>query len=80
VITRFVVKVQLPLYSTEPEPNYLVYSEDGSFTATLPLGCDEGLEQVMLDRQRVYLWAELDDEAETIALEYGEPCDQDPGW
>jgi hypothetical protein len=77
---HFVVKVQLPLFSTDEEPEYLVYNEDRSFTASLSLGCDEGLERMMADRQKVYLWAELDDAQETIGLNYGKPCDQAPGW
>ncbi len=61
---KFIVKVQWPLTSSEPDhPPAMIYTKPGeqSFCKFIPTS--EGLRKAMGGRQKAYFWATLSDEA-----------------
>jgi len=76
-----IVKVQIPLASSEPEPMALVYNEDRSVEMRIPI--DIGLEVWMEGRAKAFFEAEIEEIADgdrTIrTVEFLDDV-EDPGW
>jgi hypothetical protein len=56
----FIVKVQWPIGSSEPDPPVLIYNEDRSLLKVMPTS--EALRKAMNGRPKVYFWATLSEE------------------
>lgn len=55
---KFIVKVQLPLYSNRPNPKALVYNEDRSVMLEVVITHQVGL--VMGSLYKRFMWAHMD--------------------
>lgn len=69
---HFIVKVQLPIVSTDPDVGVLVYNEDRSIMAELPMRSIKEAEiliQVLEDFPKGYFWAKLDDKGGIILVD-----------
>lgn len=67
---KIIVKVQVPIYSTEDTVDVLVYNEDGSVTATFSLSPEEAemLKSQMDDPFKSFFYASISKD-KTLVLE-----------
>jgi hypothetical protein len=71
----FVVKLQVPIFSSDPHAQCLVYNEDRSFETFVPM--DENIERAMKGRPKAFFRSGLTGKTFYLGTESEVP---DPGW